>query len=70
MDEERRFILKAIFWGLNIPPVVGSYFLLGRDTWEAIMLVYLAVVSIWALVDTNLTGAAAARARKAAEPGD
>lgn len=55
----------AWFWFANIPFVVGSYFFLDRELWETIMLVYLAVVSIWANAATHLSRAGAARAEKA-----
>lgn len=55
----------ALFWFGNIPPVVASYFILGRDAWEAVMLLYLAVVSIWANAATHLARAGAARAERA-----
>ena len=57
--------LWAWFWFANIPPVVASYLLLERDTWEASMLVYLAVVSIWANAATHLSRAGAAAAEEA-----
>lgn len=62
-----KFRRWAWFWRANVPPVVLSYFLLDRELWQAIMLLYLAVVSIWALVDTNDSKAEAAKARAAAE---
>jgi hypothetical protein len=55
----------ALFWFGNIPPVVASYFLLGRKTWEAAMLLYLAVVSIWANAATHLSNKRAAKAEAA-----
>jgi hypothetical protein len=61
----RRHTLWAWFWFANIPPVVGSYLLLERDVWEASMLVYLAVVSIWANAATHLSRAGAAAAEEA-----
>jgi hypothetical protein len=55
----------ALFWFANIPPVVASYFVLGREAWEASMLLYLAVVSIWANAATHLSNKRAAKAEEA-----
>lgn len=59
----------AWFWFANIPPIVVSFFLVDRGRWEAFMLIYLAVVSIWANAATHLSRSGAARAEIAsAEP--
>lgn len=64
-SDARKYRLVAWFWRANVPPVVVSYFLVPRETWEAVMLVYLAAVSIIALVDTNDGKAEAAEAKAA-----
>jgi hypothetical protein len=61
----RRHRRWAWFWFANIPPVVASHFLIERELWEAVMLVYLAVVSIWANAATHLAAAGAAHAEEA-----
>lgn len=65
----RRHKRWAWFWYANIPPVVVSYFLMPREVWEAAMLVYLALVSIWALGISHQGRAGAAKAEEASAEG-
>lgn len=44
------------FWVANFPPVIWLYFAVDSDTFQNLMLLYLALVSIWA----NVAGHASA----------
>ena len=63
LKEERAHFWLMIFWGLNIPPVVILYFVVGSELFQVIMLIYLAVVSIYANFANHWVGWVAARMR-------
>jgi hypothetical protein len=62
-SEARALYRKAWFWRLNAPPCVAAYVAGGR--WREALILYLVLVSIWALVDTNVAAAKAAAAKAA-----
>ncbi len=64
-DKARRFRYEKWWWAANVPAVVGLYFLL-PSVWENISILYLALVSIYALVLTASGGEQAAEAASAA----
>jgi hypothetical protein len=65
-DKALQFRLKKWFWAANLPAVVVVYFF--PPIWESVSILYLALVSVWALVDTAASGEQAAEAaRKAAK---
>lgn len=49
------------FWTANLPPVLAAYLLLGNDAFQRVMLLYLAVVSIWANVASHAAAWVAGR---------
>lgn len=51
----------AIFWASHIPVAVGAYFLLPRETFVALSLLYTVIVSQFNLVGTHWGAAIAAR---------
>lgn len=53
------------FWYCNIPAVVAAYFVLDRETFVSVSLLYLAVVSVWALGISHHARAEAAGAELA-----
>lgn len=50
------------FWYGNIPPVVISFFVMDHELWQRCSLLYLAMVSIWALGISHHSRAEAAEA--------
>jgi hypothetical protein len=59
-----------VFWALNIPPVVILYFVVSNEVFQVIMLIYLAVVSIYANFANHWVGWIAARTRRESNSGD
>lgn len=49
------------FWLANFPPVIVLYFVMGNEEFQRAMLLYLALVSIWANVGTSFSGWIAGR---------
>lgn len=52
---------SSLFWLANIPPFTASYFLLERELFVGLSLLYLGIVSIWANFATHATGWVAGR---------
>lgn len=65
-DKALRYRIEKWFWLANLPAVLGLFFL-ARDLWDAISVLYLALVSIYALVLT--AGGAEEAATAAVEAG-
>jgi hypothetical protein len=57
-----RFRIKKWFWTANPPGVVAIFFM--PEVWDKVSILYLALVSVWALVDTAASGEQAAKAAK------
>lgn len=51
-----------VFWALNVPPFVAAFFILSRNTFELLVLIYIGVVSIYANFAAHFAGWDAARA--------
>lgn len=54
---------RCFFWLVNLPVVVAIY-LLNRPLWEEASILYLAIVSIYAIVESPYTTYKAARAER------
>jgi len=62
-DRARRYRWEKLFWMLNVPIATGL-FLFQRELWETVSVLYLVLVSIYALV---LTAGGAVEAAVAAK---
>jgi hypothetical protein len=62
----RQFRLKKWFWAANLPAVAIVYFF-WPALWDKASILYLALVSVWALVDTAAGGEQAAEAAQKAD---
>lgn len=61
-ERMRRFYgCSATFWAWNFPVVIGLYSFL-PDVWQAVSILYLALVSVWANFSTDLGNWITARA--------
>jgi hypothetical protein len=56
-----RFRIKKWFWAANLPAVALIY-VFWPFLWDKMSILYLALVSVWALVDTAASGEQAAEA--------
>lgn len=56
-ERMRKFSFGSmIFWICNLIAVVTLYFVLDKATFESFCLFYLAIVSVWALVQESFNG--------------
>lgn len=65
-DKALRFRIKKWFWVGNLP-VVAIVYLFWPSLWDNSSILYLALVSVWALVDTAASGEQAAEAARKAD---
>lgn len=61
-DKARRYRYEKYFWWSNLPVIIALYFF-APGVWQKISILYLAIVSIWALA---LTAGGAEQASEAA----
>jgi hypothetical protein len=65
-DKARQFRIKKWFWAANLPAVATVY-IFWPSLWDKSSILYLALVSVWALVDTAASGEQAAEASQKAD---
>lgn len=64
MNSPKRYRIEKIFWYVQIPVAATLYFVAG-GFWAHVSILYIALLSIWALGSTADGNEAAAKASKA-----
>lgn len=62
---ERRATVRIVFWTINVA-IVGVLYFAARSVWEEVSILYLALVSIIALIEGAYSSRAAKRAERRA----